>query len=70
MEQAQACLERLYTALRDVTDSAETLDSELAKPYRDAFCAAMDDDFNTPEAFAVFRLKQSIRPKTTVMPAS
>lgn len=54
MEQAQASLERLYTALRDVDDVQEPLDNESAKPYCDAFSAAMDDDFNTPEAFAVF----------------
>src|SRR5580700_8095572 len=51
LTQATAALERIYSALRDV---------EPARPapvshYTEAFRAAMDDDFNTPEAVAVLQ---------------
>lgn len=49
--QARAALERLYTALRDVTP-----DMRVAQDATDHFARfdkAMDDDFNTPEAFSV-----------------
>ncbi|GLS91324.1 cysteine--tRNA ligase [Psychromonas marina] len=51
LKQARASLERLYTAIRDV----ELIGNELDKnsPFYEKFCAAMDDDFNTPEALAV-----------------
>ena len=58
IKQAKAGLERLYTALRDIEfdDSLEPVESYLAR-----FDAAMDDDFNTPEAFAVlFELAKDI----------
>lgn len=58
IRQAKAGLERLYTALRgvEITDTTECVQSYLAK-----FDAAMDDDFNTPEAFAVlFELAKDI----------
>jgi cysteinyl-tRNA synthetase len=50
LEQADAALGRLYTALRDVPDA----------PYQptihtERFHQAMDDDFNTPEALAVLQ---------------
>ncbi|MBC7984051.1 MAG: cysteine--tRNA ligase [Candidatus Obscuribacterales bacterium] len=48
IEQADAALERLYIALRDVTPSADAPKTESTK----RFIAAMDDDFNTPEAIA------------------
>jgi cysteinyl-tRNA synthetase len=54
MEQTHASLSRLYTALRGLPEQHESLDSDLAMPYRDQFKAAMDDDFNTPVAMAVF----------------
>jgi cysteinyl-tRNA synthetase len=48
---ARASLERLYTALRDVTPNMQV---DLAQSdYQQRFNRAMDDDFNTPEAFAV-----------------
>ncbi len=51
IQQARASLERLYTALRDV---APNKDVDMAMGgYQDRFNQAMDDDFNTPEAFAV-----------------
>jgi cysteinyl-tRNA synthetase len=49
--QSRAALERLYTALRDV--QPDTGVSREDSPYVDRFNQAMDDDFNTPEAFAV-----------------
>ncbi|MFC0444393.1 cysteine--tRNA ligase [Pseudidiomarina halophila] len=51
LDQARAGLERLYTALRDVTTTE--VDAELAKPYVERFEQAMDDDFNVPEALPV-----------------
>ncbi|MFM2483760.1 cysteine--tRNA ligase [Celerinatantimonas yamalensis] len=51
LKQARAAMERLYTALRGVTPVAAS--DVLAKPYRDTFVHAMDDDFNTPEALPV-----------------
>ena len=51
IDQAQSALERLYTALRDVTPDIST---ELAYGgYLARFEAAMNDDFNTPIAFSV-----------------
>lgn len=51
LEQAQAGLERLYTALRDVTPDSLTPLSYGG--YLTRFEAAMNDDFNTPIAFSV-----------------
>jgi len=52
LDQAKSSLERIYTALRDVTlDEGMTLDQENS--FVKKFCAAMNDDFNTPEALAV-----------------
>lgn len=58
IKQAKAGLERLYTALRAVKidETAACDDAYVAR-----FDAAMDDDFNTPEAFAVlFELAKEI----------
>ena len=49
--QADAVLERLYLALRGVPPAA----APAPGPAVAAFRAAMDDDFNTPEAFAVMQ---------------
>ena len=49
LEQARAALTRLYTALRDLP----AVEPGGEEGYRDCFVAAMDDDFNTPEALAV-----------------
>jgi cysteinyl-tRNA synthetase len=51
IQQARASLERLYTALRDVTPNMN-VDVTMGN-YQTRFNQAMDDDFNTPEAFAV-----------------
>ncbi|GAB2708442.1 cysteine--tRNA ligase [Aliiglaciecola aliphaticivorans] len=51
IKQAKSALERLYTALRD---SQPNLHVDMKTgDYLERFEAAMDDDFNTPEAFAV-----------------
>ncbi len=58
LKQARSALERLYTALRGI-DYVE-VDTSLGD-YQERFKAAMDDDFNTPEAFAVlFELAKDI----------
>jgi len=51
LEQAHAALERLYTALRGIEPAAAT--AELRDPYWQRFSAAMNDDFNAPEAMSV-----------------
>lgn len=48
--QARAGLERLYTALRG-TDAGS--DTSLEDSFIERFNAVMEDDFNTPEAFAI-----------------
>ncbi|MDX1392095.1 MAG: cysteine--tRNA ligase, partial [Rheinheimera sp.] len=58
LEQAHAALGRLYTALRNVTPSAEV---DMQSDYIARFKAAMDDDFNTPEALPVlFELAREV----------
>ncbi|MBS0875819.1 MULTISPECIES: cysteine--tRNA ligase [unclassified Tatumella] len=50
LKQARAALERLYTALRNTDPQAVAADgAEFEQRFRDA----MDDDFNTPEAYSV-----------------
>ena len=49
LQNARAALTRLYTALRGLPDAAPDESSEFTV----RFFAAMDDDFNTPEALAV-----------------
>src|SRR5688572_20434490 len=51
IEQADAALGRLYTALRDVTPASIVKPSEATRRFE----AAMDDDFNTPDAIAVLQ---------------
>jgi cysteinyl-tRNA synthetase len=48
IEQADAALGRLYTALRDVTPASTVQPGEATRRFE----AAMDDDFNTPDAIA------------------
>ncbi|MFA3777840.1 cysteine--tRNA ligase [Yersinia sp. 1652 StPb PI] len=50
LKQARASLERLYTALRG-TDASAT--PAGGAEFEARFRAAMDDDFNTPEAYSV-----------------
>jgi cysteinyl-tRNA synthetase len=49
LEHARASLARLYTALRGLPAS----DAFIDEAYKARFQAAMDDDFNTPEALSV-----------------
>jgi cysteinyl-tRNA synthetase len=51
LEQADAALVRLYTALREVPRIHEVQPGV----HTERFCEAMDDDFNTPEALAVLQ---------------
>jgi cysteinyl-tRNA synthetase len=51
IEQADAALERLYIAIKEV----EFADSFTPGEATQRFGAAMDDDFNTPEALAVLQ---------------
>ncbi|MDO6575643.1 DALR domain-containing protein, partial [Staphylococcus pasteuri_A] len=51
LKQSRSALERLYTALRGV--ELQDIAGEKAEVYRAQFKAAMDDDFNTPEALPV-----------------
>ncbi len=63
LQNARAALTRFYTTLRDLPEAAALAESD----YETRFDAAMDDDFNTPEALAVLfelaretnRLKES-----------
>ncbi len=58
LEQAEAGLNRLYTALRDVPEIGGPENSaRLFAPTAatQAFDSAMDDDFNTPEAIAALQ---------------
>lgn len=59
LSQARAALERLYMALRGIdTDKAHDL---INSRYEKAFCAAMNDDFNTAEALsALFDLARDL----------
>jgi cysteinyl-tRNA synthetase len=59
LKQARASLERLYTALRGCDPVMQDLDDN--QPFVERFTAAMDDDFNTPEALSVlFELAKEI----------
>ncbi len=51
LDDARAALTRLYTALK--ATMAEPLPIDWKEPHAAKFRAAMDDDFNTPEAVAV-----------------
>jgi cysteinyl-tRNA synthetase len=51
LDDAKGALTRLYTALKNVPPQAPAIDWSDA--YAGRFKAAMDDDFNTPEAIAV-----------------
>ncbi len=54
LDEAQAALTRLYTALRGLVPSEATAgELESATAYQSRFSSAMNDDFNTAEALAV-----------------
>ncbi|MEQ4925023.1 cysteine--tRNA ligase [Proteus hauseri] len=50
LKQARTALERLYTALRGTDSNAQPAGGEA---FEAQFIAAMNDDFNTPEAYSV-----------------
>lgn len=51
LDNARSALTRFYTALRDLPDGMPF--AGVGEAFVNRFCAAMDDDFNTPEALAV-----------------
>jgi len=51
LDEARSALDRLYTALKGAPAGAAPVDWD--EPFAARFRAAMDDDFNTPEAIAV-----------------
>ncbi len=56
LEDAKTALTRLYTALRGIDLAQDPVlknGVDWSNPYAQRFQAAMDDDFNTPEALAV-----------------
>ncbi|MBB1270312.1 cysteine--tRNA ligase [Shewanella sp. SR44-3] len=69
LKQARSALERLYTAFKDLdlTVTAAPADEYVAK-----FKSAMNDDFNTPEAYSVLfdMVREINRLKTTDMAAA
>lgn len=69
LDDAKQSLNRLYTALREVPTTAITIDWTQLQAAR--FKAAMDDDFNTPEAVAVlFDLANETNKTKSVQTAS
>ncbi len=69
LKQARSALERLYTSLRGLDTSVEAAGGEV---FVARFKEAMDDDFNTPEAYSVlFDMAREInRLKTDDMAAA
>ncbi|MDP5148305.1 cysteine--tRNA ligase [Shewanella sp. ULN5] len=69
LKQARAALERLYTALKDLD---LTVEAAPANEYIAKFKTAMDDDFNTPEAYSVLfdMVREINRLKLTDMAAA
>jgi len=56
LEQADGALSRLYTALRGLPRAADSPVAEAsATAAAERFTAALDDDFNTPDALAVLQ---------------
>lgn len=53
LDDAKQSLKRLYTALKNIGALIGTIPTDWTEPYSQRFRAAMDDDFNTPEAIAV-----------------
>ncbi|MDE3208017.1 MAG: cysteine--tRNA ligase, partial [Pseudomonadota bacterium] len=61
LDHARNALMRLYTVVRDVSVTPEI---DWFNPYAQRFRAAMNDDFNTPEVFAVlFEMAHEINRK-------
>jgi cysteinyl-tRNA synthetase len=53
LDDAKGALTRLYTALKSAIATVVATPVDWNEPYAQRFKAAMDDDFNTPEAVAV-----------------
>lgn len=53
LEQAKNSLQRLNDFMLSVKNSEDKFDLKLIEATRDKFIKAMDDDFDTPKAFAV-----------------
>jgi cysteinyl-tRNA synthetase len=69
LDDAKGALTRLYTALKSAPVNVQTVDWNGA--YAQRFKAAMDDDFNTPEAVAVlFDLANEVNRNQSVEAAS
>jgi cysteinyl-tRNA synthetase len=61
LNEARKSLTRFYTALEGVEQGAVDTESAAASEYHQRFFAAMDDDFNTPEALsAMFDLAREL----------
>lgn len=68
LKQARAALERLYTALRGTDAAAAPAGGEN---FVAQFTAAMDDDFNTPEAYSVlFDIAREVNRLKSEQPAA
>lgn len=74
LDSAHSALVTLYTALRDAPPADQPVSAEVNAEimrYRHRFYAAMDDDFATPEAFAVlFELARQSNRLRAVVPAA
>jgi cysteinyl-tRNA synthetase len=69
LEDARQALNRLYLALRDVPPESEVVDWQAPQAVR--FKAALDDDFNTPQALVVlFELAGEINKARSVNAAN
>jgi len=69
LDDAKQALTRLYTALRGIPLTTNTID--WSNPAAARFKAAMDDDFNTPEAFSVlFELANEVNKTHAIETAS
>ncbi len=53
LEQARAALERFYQTLKEFATTERSVQIDRENPWVRLFMAAMDDDFNTPEALSV-----------------
>jgi cysteinyl-tRNA synthetase len=53
--QADASLSRLYTALRGIESAPAAVGDAARSAHSEGFEAALDDDFNTPDALAVLQ---------------
>ena len=69
LDDAKQALSRLYTALRGL--NVEDMEVDWLQPAAARFKAAMDDDFNSPEAFAVlFELANELNKSRSLQTAA